>query len=82
MVDVSLAPEQRYGLIGRSVRRFGHPRLKRAQKPVVLRFLERVSGYSRRQLTRLVKCGAERAPLVKGCSGSRTSFSAPTLNPS
>ena len=32
------------------------------QKAVVLRFLERVSGYSRQQLTRLVKRAAERAP--------------------
>ena len=32
---------------------------------MVLRFLERVSGYSRQQLTRLVKRGGERRPLIK-----------------
>ncbi len=32
---------------------------------MVLRFLERVSGYSRQQLTRLVKRCAERTPLLK-----------------
>jgi hypothetical protein len=37
---------------------------------VVLRFLERVSGYSRQQLTRLVKRGAARAPLLKRYRGA------------
>ena len=67
--------EERYGFIGRTVRRFSYRRLKRAQKAVVLRFLERVSGYSRQQLTRLVKSGTERARLIKRYRGSRTSFS-------
>jgi transposase InsO family protein len=73
-VDFAVAAEERYGFIGRTVRRFTYPRLKRAEKAVVLRFLERVSGYSRQQLTRLVKRGAERAPLLKRYRGSRTSF--------
>lgn len=75
-VDFSVAATERYGFIGRTVRRFAYGRLKRAQKAVVLRFLERVSGYSRQQLTRLVKRGAERGPLLKRYRGSRTSFSA------
>jgi transposase InsO family protein len=74
-VDFVLPAEERYGFIGRTVRRFSYRSLKRAQKAVVLRFLERVSGYSRQQLTRLVKRGAERAPLKKRYRGSRTSFS-------
>ena len=41
---------------------------------MVLRFLERVSGYSRQQLTRLIKRGCERRTLVKRYRGSRTSF--------
>jgi transposase InsO family protein len=73
-VDFALAAAERYGFIGRTVRRFSYGRLKRAEKAVVLRFLERVSGYSRQQLTRLVKRGAERAPLLKRYRGSRTSF--------
>ncbi len=44
-IDFSLAAEERYGFIGRTVRRFSYRRLKRAQKAVVLRFLERVSDY-------------------------------------
>ncbi len=39
------------------LRRFGYGRLKRADKAMVLRFLERVSGYSRQQIARLVKRG-------------------------
>ncbi len=74
-VDFAVAAEERYGFIGRTVRRFSYRRLKRVQKAVVLRFLERVSGYSRQQLTRLVKRAAERAPLMKRYRGSRTSFS-------
>ena len=73
-VRFAVTPEQRYDFIARTVRRFGYGRLKRAQKAVVLRFLERVSGYSRQQLTRLVKRGSDRRQLVKRYRGSRTSF--------
>ncbi|MEK9144673.1 MAG: integrase, partial [Elusimicrobiota bacterium] len=73
-VEFSVAIEERYGFIARTVRRFGYARLKRAQKAVVLRFLERVSGYSRQQLTRLVKRGCEAGRLIKRYRGSRTSF--------
>jgi hypothetical protein len=37
-VDFSVLPAERYSIIARTVRRFGYPRLKRAQKAVVLRF--------------------------------------------
>src|ERR1700674_1735044 len=73
-VDFAVAAEARYDFIARTVRRFGYLRLKRADKGVVLRFLERVSGYSRQQLTRLVKRGAERRSLIKRYRASRTSF--------
>jgi transposase InsO family protein len=73
-VDFAVAADARYDFIARTVRRFGYGRLKRADKGVVLRFLERVSGYSRQQLTRLVKRGAERHPLIKRYRASRTSF--------
>jgi hypothetical protein len=76
-VDFAVAAEERYGFIGRTVRRFTYGRLKRTEKAVVLRFLERVSGYSRQQFTRLVKRGAERAPLVKRYRGSRTELCQP-----
>jgi len=73
-VDFAVAAEARYDFIARTVRRFGYGRLKRADKGVVLRFLERVSGYSRQQLTRLVKRGGERRSLTKRYRASRTSF--------
>jgi hypothetical protein len=73
-VEFAVALEERYGFVARTVRRFDYAGLKRAEKAVVLRFLERVSGYSRQQLTRLVKRGCERGQLIKGYRGSRTSF--------
>jgi transposase InsO family protein len=73
-LDFVLAPDERYDFIARTVQRFGYGRLKRTDKSIVLRFLERVSGYSRQQLTRLVKRGAVRAPLAKRYRASRTSF--------
>ena len=73
-VDFAVAADERYDFIARSVRRFGYGRLKRADKALVLRFLERVSGYSRQQISRLVKRGSDRRRLIKRYRGSRTSF--------
>ena len=73
-VDFAVSADERYEFIGRTVRRFGYGRLKRTDKAVLLRFLERVSGYSRQQVSRLVKRGGERRPLLKRYRGSRTSF--------
>ncbi len=75
-IDLQLAPAERYACISRTLRRFGYAYLKRAQKAVVLRFLERVSGYSRQQLTRLVKRGVTASPLKKRYRASSASFSA------
>ena len=73
-MDFTVASEERYAFIARTVKRFGYRRLKRADKAIVLRFLERVSGYSRPQMARLVKRGGESCPLVKRYRGSRSSF--------
>ena len=73
-VDFTVAADERYDFIARTVQRFGYRLLPRAHKAVVLRYLERVSGYSRQQLTRLVKRGAEQYPLTKRYCASRTSF--------
>ena len=73
-VDFAVADDERYDFIGRTVRRFGYGRLKRADKAIVLRSLERVSGYSRQQISRLVKRGCDRRQLIKRYQGSRTSF--------
>jgi transposase InsO family protein len=73
-IGFSVIAEERYDFISRTVRRFGYAGLTRADKAVVLRFLERVSGYSRQQVTRLVKRGGKQRPLTKRYRGSRTSF--------
>src|ERR1035437_11102754 len=71
-MDFTVAADEQYEFIARTVRRFGYGLLKRPDKAVVLRFLERVSGYSRQQITRLVKRGCERRQLIKRYHGSRT----------
>ena len=73
-VDFQVTGEERYGFIARTLRRFDYARLKRPDKGVVMRFLERVSGYSRQQLTRLVKRVRGQGPLLKRYRASRTSF--------
>jgi transposase InsO family protein len=75
-IDLQLAPAERYACISRTLRRFSYAYLKRTQKAVVLRFLERVSGYSRQQLTRLVKRGLKPGPLRKRYRASGGSFRA------
>lgn len=57
--------EDRYRHIESVVRRFGYRRLKRPDKAVVLRYLERTTGYSRQQLTRLVGRAAKGERLRK-----------------
>jgi transposase InsO family protein len=46
--------DERYRHIEAVLKRFGYGRLGRADKGLVLRYLERTTGYSRQQLTRLV----------------------------
>jgi hypothetical protein len=73
-IDFSVPDSERYEFVARTVRRFGYSRLKRPDKSLVLRFLQRVSGYSRQQLTRLVGRVGAQAPLLKRYRASRTSF--------
>jgi len=44
----------RYAWIGSVLRRFSYRRLKRAERGVLLQYLQKLSGYSRAQVTRLV----------------------------
>jgi hypothetical protein len=59
--EVALAPAAgqgkgaRYAHVQVLVRRFGYAALGREDKAVVLRYLERTTGYSRQQIARLVK---------------------------
>lgn len=56
---------QRYDFIAAVLNRFAYRRLRRVDKGVVLRYLERTTGYSRQQLTRLVCRFLDGATLVK-----------------
>ena len=56
---------ERYRHIGEVLRRFRYGQLGRADKGLILRYLERTTGYSRQQLTRLVKRWRAGKKLVK-----------------
>jgi hypothetical protein len=73
-VGFSVGANERYEFITRILRRFGYSRLRRADRGVVLRFLGRVSGYSRAQLTRLVGRGRRPGPLLKQYPAQRIGF--------
>ena len=73
-VDFSVSARERYDFITRIVRRFGYARRRRAEKGVVLRFLEHVSGYSRQQLTRLIERARQPGRLVKQYAARRQGF--------
>jgi transposase InsO family protein len=73
-VGFSVGANERYEFIARILRRFGYSRLRRADRGVVLRFLGRVSGYSRAQLTRLVGRGRRPGPLLKQYPAQRIGF--------
>lgn len=55
----STGEDERYRHISEVLARFGYPRLKKPDKGLILRYLERTTGYSRQQITRLVKRWSE-----------------------
>lgn len=55
----------RYGWIDQVLRRFGYRQLARGDRGDLLRYLQRLSGYSRAQITRLVARWCTGKPLVK-----------------
>ena len=66
--------EGRYAWIEQVLRRFGYRQLGRADRGVVLVYLQRLSGYGRAQVTRLVsRCGSGK-PLVKNYSRPEHAF--------
>lgn len=74
-VEIDLSPtNQRLEALHKAGINSLYGRLKRSDKAIVLRFLERVSGNSRQQITRLVNRGGERRAMAKRYRGSRTSF--------
>lgn len=55
--DVRITPGagDRYAFIAGVLKRFGYARLRKPDKDLILRYLERTTGLSRQQLTRLVR---------------------------
>ena len=56
---------ERYGFIAAVLGRFAYPRLVRADKGVLMRYLARITDYSRAQLRRLVSRHLKGEPLAK-----------------
>ena len=63
-----------YGFIERVLKRFGYPPLSRYDKGVVLRYLERMTGLSRQQVTRLVQRYRTHGRVVKRYSPPKNGF--------
>jgi len=57
--------DERYGHIAAVLNRFGYKRLKKPDKGLVVRYLERTTNYSRQQLTRIIKRWRTGKKLVK-----------------
>ena len=66
--------EGRYGWIDAVLRRFDYRQLPRGDRAPVLAYLQRLSGYSRAQLTRLVARWVSGKPLVKGYRAPEHAF--------
>ena len=54
-ISLRIRKEERYGFIERTLNRLGYAGQSRANKGVLLRYLERMTGLSRQQVTRLVR---------------------------
>ncbi len=52
---VATSKDERYRFVETILRRFSYAKLSRKDKGVVIQFLMKVSGYSRQQLTRMIK---------------------------
>lgn len=66
--------EDRYRWIEAVLRRLEYRRLRRADRGMVLAYLQRLSGYSRAQVTRLVARWMARQPLVKNYRAPEHAF--------
>jgi len=56
---------ERYRWIETVLVRFKYPQLKRVEKGVIRQYIEKVSGYSRAQVTRLIRCYKQQGRLRK-----------------
>ena len=72
--QAAISDEGRYAWIGIVLKRFDYRRLARADRGAVLAYLQRLSGYSRAQITRLVSRWGAGKPLVKNYGAPRQPF--------
>lgn len=63
--DVATNKDERYQFVERLLNRFAYSRLKRRDKGVVIQFLHKATGYSRQQLTRMIKRFTEQGQLKR-----------------
>lgn len=73
-VSLRIRKAERYGFIERTLKRLGYARHSRADKGVILRYLERMTGLSRQQVTRLVKRWSEKGKLSRRNGAPRHGF--------
>ena len=67
-------PEERYAWIAQVLQRLGYRRLGRSDRGTVLAYLQRLSGYSRAQVTRVVARWKSGQPLVKNYRAPEHAF--------
>lgn len=68
---VASCKDERYRVVEQILKRFAYSRLKRGDKGIVIQFLIKISGYSRQQLTRIIK---------RYCEGGQLKRHQKTLN--
>lgn len=62
---VASSKDERYRFVASILKRFGYTRLTRGEKGIIIQFLMKMSGYSRQQLTRMVKRYTEQGVLKR-----------------
>lgn len=63
--SVASSKDDRYHFVEKILKRFAYPHLKRKEKGVVIKFLQKTSGYSRQQLTRMIQRYSEAGQLQR-----------------
>ena len=77
-VSLRIRKAERYGFIERTLKRLGYARHSRADKGVLLRYLERMTGLSRQQVTRLMRQYRKHGSCRGGAVRPRTALPAAT----
>ena len=74
-LSLSVPKEQCYSWIAKTLQKIDYFRLHRSDKPIVLEYMRRVTGYSRAQLTRLINQYCRRRCIEKKKVAPRNKFS-------